>query len=103
MHDIPNVKVERHKAKAAEAKFDSFQSNNGNTYARKNTLPMIDIDKNKYIPPPKWDDIKSLEAQRMKEGKCIQCRYKWDPRHKCRLGENSKKLYVCEAEENSGS
>ena len=37
----------------------------------------------------------SLEAQRIKEGKCKFGGDKWDPKHICL----QKKLYACEAEE----
>ena len=37
----------------------------------------------------------SLDAQRIKEGKCNFCGDKWDPKHICL----QKKLYPCEAEE----
>ena len=32
MHDIPNVEATRRKEKAAEAKFDNFQSNKEKSY-----------------------------------------------------------------------
>jgi hypothetical protein len=44
-----------------------------------------------------------LDAQRIKEGKCKHCGEKWDPRHMCRIEDNSKKLYTCEAEKDDES
>ena len=58
---------------------------------------------NKYIPPPRRDDRKNLEIQRMREGKCRRCGDRWNPKHRCLLKDSSKKLYTCEAEENSES
>lgn len=101
LHDITNIEVARCKAKAVEAKFDKFQPNNAKTYSKKDTPETTETYKSKYIPPPKRDDKRSLEAQRMKEGKCRQCGDRWDPKHKCRSEDNSQKLYTCEAEENS--
>ena len=61
------------------------------------------IDKHKYIPPHIWDDKRSLEEKWMKEGKCWICGDRWDPGHKCCTGDNSKKLYTCEAKGNDES
>jgi hypothetical protein len=44
-----------------------------------------------------------LDAQRIKEGKCKRCREKWDPRHMCRIEDNSKKLYTCEVKKDDES
>ena len=50
----------------------------------------------RYTPPQLREGTKpSLEAQRIKEGKCKFCGDKWDPKHRCL----QKKLYACEAEE----
>ena len=39
----------------------------------------------------------------MREGKCRRCGDRWNPKHRCRPKDNSKKLYTCEVEENSQS
>ena len=33
----------------------------------------------------------------MKEGKCKRCGEKWDPKHRCAKGKETKNLYNCEA------
>ena len=35
--------------------------------------------------------------QRMKQGKCKCCGEKWDPKHRCAKGKETKNLYTCEA------
>ena len=61
MHDTPNDEVERRKEKVVEAKFENFQSNNGNSYLQKSMHSTTDADKNKYIPPPTRDDKTGLK------------------------------------------
>ena len=62
----------------------------------KRTPPIQDTQENtRYTPPQLREGTKpSLEAQRIKEGKCKFYGDKWDPKHKCL----QKKLYACEAE-----
>ena len=58
----------------------------------------------KYQPPHMRNGNKTtLEAQRMKEGKCKYCGEKWDPRHRCLKKETTKNLYQCEIEEEDKS
>ena len=64
---------------------------------------MIDTDKDKCIPSHIWDDKRSLEVQRMKEGKCKRCGEIWDPRHRCCIEDNLNKLYTCEAKKDDES
>ena len=70
MHDIANVEARRRKAKVAEVKFDNFQSNKGKSYSQISIKMTLEDNTNKYIPPPRRDDRKNLENQRMREGKC---------------------------------
>ena len=49
----------------------------------------------RYTPPLLREGTKpSLEAKRIKEGKCKFCGDKWDPNHRCL----PNKLYACEVE-----
>ena len=41
--------------------------------------------------------------QRMKEGGCKHCGKKWDPKHRCAKGKETKNLYKCEATNDSDS
>ena len=82
MHGIPNVEVARRKAKATEAKFENFQSNNRKSYLQKSMHSTTYANKNKYIPSPRRDERKSLKNQPMKEGKFRRCVEKWNPKHK---------------------
>jgi hypothetical protein len=44
-----------------------------------------------------------LNSQRLREGKFKCCREKWVPRHRCYKGDNTKKLYNCQAEKEEDS
>ena len=101
MHDIANVEAARRKEKVVEAKFDNFQTYKGKSYSQRNIEMTPEANTNKYIPPPRRDNRKNLENQRMREGKCRRSGDRWNPKHRCRLEDNSKKLYTCEVEENS--
>ena len=101
MHDIANVEATRQKSKATEAKFDNFQTYKGNSYSQRNIETIPEANTNKYIPPPRRDDRKNLENQRMREGKYRRCGDRWNPKHRCRPEDSSKKLYTCEVEDNN--
>jgi hypothetical protein len=85
------VEIEIHKAKAAEEKLEG-QSRFSKVYSR--SVPQT-TRKEKYIPPNiREDRRRSLESQRIKEGKCKRCGEKWDPRHRCQIKDNSKNKNV---------
>jgi hypothetical protein len=95
------VEIAIRKAKAAEEKLEG-QSRFNKVYSRRSVPQTTGNDK--YIPPNLREDRRrSLESQRIKEGKCKRCGEKWDPRHRCQIEDNSKKLYTCEAEKDDES
>jgi hypothetical protein len=54
----------------------------------------IDMENPRYLPPHLRGGGKlSLEAQRIKERKCKHCGEKWDLRHKCLKGNNTKIVF----------
>ena len=62
------------------------------------------MDNTKYVPPHLCEGEKSnVEMQRMKEGKCKHCGEKWDLKHRCAKGKESKNLYNYEATNDSNS
>jgi hypothetical protein len=96
LHEVTTVEIEIRKAKAAEEKLEG-QSRFNKVYSRR-SVPQT-TGNEKYIPPNLREDIRrSSESQRIKEGKCKRCGEKWDPRHRCQIKDNSKKLYTCEVE-----
>jgi hypothetical protein len=95
------VEIAIHKAKALEEKLEG-QSRFIKVYSRR-SVPQTTRNE-KYIPPNiREDRRRSLESQMIKEGKCKQCGEKWDPRNRCQIEDNSKKLYTCEEEKNNES
>ena len=83
----------RRKAKIIESK--SVHTNVDQDNSKKNPLHSGYTRNPRYTPPQLKEGTKpSLEAQRIKEGKCKFCGDKWDPKHRCL----QKKLYACEAE-----
>ena len=91
----------RRKEKIIEEKLKKEWNKNHDKYRR--SIPNTKTD-TKYQPPHLRNDNKTtLEAQRMKEGKCKYCGEKWDPRHRCLKKETTKNLYQCEAEEEDKS
>jgi hypothetical protein len=103
MHHVSSIEVARHKEKVTEVKLEGFQSRFGKLIQERTDHKPQTQDKDKYIPPHIRDNKRSLEAQRMKEGKCRRCGERWDPRHRCHTEDNPKKLYTCEAEGNDES
>ena len=62
------------------------------------------MDSNKYVPPERREDEKSIvEMQRIKEGKCKRCGENWDPKHRCAKRKEPTNLYNCEATNYSNS
>jgi hypothetical protein len=101
LHEVTTVEIAIRKAKAAEEKLEG-QSRFNKVYSRRSVPQTTGNDK--YIPPNLREDRRrSLESQRIKEGKCKRCGEKWDPRHRCQIEDNSKKLYTCEAEKDDES
>ena len=84
----------RRKAKIIEIKtaHTSFDQND----SKNKPLQLAYTGNPRYTLPQLREGTKpSLEAQRIKEGKCKFCGDKWDPKHRCL----QNKLYACEAEE----
>jgi hypothetical protein len=79
-----------------QSRFDKF-------YSRRSINQNTNIETDKYIPPNLREDRRNLDYQRIREGKCKHCGEKWDPRHRCRIEDKSKKLYTCQAENNEES
>jgi hypothetical protein len=68
MHEVTTVEISIRKAKDGEEKLEG-QSRFNNVYSRK-SVPQT-IGNEKYIPPNLNEDRRrSLESQRIKEGKC---------------------------------
>ena len=62
----------------------------------------VDSNNTRYVPPHRREGEKSnVEIQGIKEGKCKCCSQKWDPKHRCPKGKESKNLYNCEATNDS--
>jgi len=58
----------------------------------------------KYVPPHLHEGNKTnFEMHIMKEGKCKRCGEKWDPKHRCAKGKETKNLYTREATNDSNS
>ena len=68
-----------------EDEFESEESNEDYTRSQHDSLSELEnVGTSKYMPPHLREGAKpSLEAQRMKEGKCKYCGEKWDPKHRC--------------------
>jgi hypothetical protein len=97
LHEVTNVEIARHKAKAVEEKLEG-QSRFGKFYSRRNINQNTNTETDKYIPPNLREDRRSRDYQRIREGICKYYGEKWDPRHRCRTKDKSKKLYTCQAE-----
>ena len=83
----------RRKVKIIESK--SVHTNVDQDDSKKNPLQSGYTGNPRYTPPKLREGIKpSLEAQRIKEGKCKFRGDKWNPKHGCL----QNKLYACEAE-----
>ena len=64
----------------------------------------LDMNNTRYVPPHRRDSEKSnVEMQRIKEGKCKNYGEKWDHKHRCAKGKESKNLYNCEATNDSNN
>ena len=73
-------------------------------YLRQRFPQSENIDNPKYIPPHLREEDKSnMEIQRMREGKCKCCGEKWDPKHRCAKGKETKNLYNCETTNDSNN
>ena len=83
----------QHKSWIIEIK--SVHTNVKQDDSKKNPLHSGYTGNPRYTLPQLREETKpSLEAQRIKEGKCKFCGDKWDPKHRCL----QNKLYACEAE-----
>ena len=83
----------RRKARIIESK--AVHTNVDQDYSKRNHLQSRYTGNPRYtLPQLREETTPSLEAQRIKEGKCKFCGDKWDPNHRCL----QKKLYACEAE-----
>ena len=91
----------RRKAKIIENKFkQSTQRTFDKNYSKRNPPQSANTRTSRYTLPHLREEAKpSLEAQRMREGKCKYCGEKWDPKHICLQRSIPPKLYACEAEE----
>ena len=90
LHNISTMEEARCKSRIIERKF--VHTNFDKDDSKKNPLQSAYTGNPRYTPPQLREGTKpSLEAQRIKEGKCGD---KWDPKHICL----QKKLYACEAE-----
>ena len=64
----------------------------------------VNMNNTRYVPPHRREGEKFyMEIQRIQEGKCKHCGEKWDPKHRCAKGKESKNLYNCEATNDSNS
>ena len=103
LHEVTTVEITRCKAKVVEEKLEG-QSRFNKFYSRRNINQNKNTKTDKYIPPNlREDNRRSQDYQRIREGKCKRCGEKWDPRHRCCIEENSKKLYTCQEENNDES
>ena len=97
LHEVTTVEIARRKAEAAEEKLEG-QSRFDKFYSRRNINQNTNTETDKYIPHDLREDRRSWDYQRIREGKCKHCGEKWDPRHRCRIEDKSKKLYTCQVE-----
>jgi len=104
LHEVSSLDKARRKAKLIEEKFKrTSQRNNDRGYTNQRAIPPTSSE-TKYRPPHLREDNKlSIEAKRVREGKCKYCGEKWDPKHRCNTRDNSRKLYACEAEKDEES
>ena len=86
-----------HKARIIESKFKKSVHTNFKKYDSKKKLLQSAYTGNPRYTAPQLREVTnpSLEAQRIKEGKCKLCGDKWDPKNICL----QNKLYSYEAEE----
>jgi hypothetical protein len=81
LHEVTTVEIAIRKAKATKEKLEG-QSRFNKFYSRRSVPQAIRNDK--YIPPNLHEyRRRSLESQRINEGKCKRCGEKWHPRHRC--------------------
>jgi hypothetical protein len=103
LHEVTTVEIARCKAKEAKEKLEG-QSRFDKFYSRRNINQNTNTETEKYIPPNlREENRRSLDYQRIREGKCKCCGEKWDLRHKCHIEDNSKKLYTCQPDNNDES
>ena len=88
-------------AKIIENKFKrSTQGSFNKKYSKRNPPQSSKTGTSRYMTPHLREGEKhSLEAQRVREGKCKYCGENWDPKHRCLQRSNPQKLCACEAEE----
>ena len=105
LHNTSTIEKARHKAKIIENKFKrSTQGSFDKNYSKRNPPQSTNTGTSRYMPQHLREGVKpSLEAQRMREGKCKYCGEKWDPKHRCLQRSNPQKLYACEVEEEEKS
>lgn len=103
LHDITSIEEARQKEKTAEKKFKRIQwPKVGRVYSRRRFSQTSNTNNTKYVLRHLCEGEKTnLEMQRIKERKCKRCGEKWDPKHKCAKGKETKNLYTCEATNDS--
>ena len=93
LHNISTMEEAWCKSRIIEIK--SIHTNFNQDDSKKNPLQSTYIGNPRFPPPQLREGTKpSLQAQRIKEGKCKLCGDKWDPKHICLQNE----LYACEAD-----
>ena len=103
IHDITSIKEARQKEKVVEKKHEKMQwPKVERVYLRQRFPLTANMDNTKYVPPHLREGEKTnLEIQRLKEGQCKRCGEKWDPKHRCAKGKETKNLYKCEENNDS--